>query len=488
MIGLILATLREAQPLIDALDAEPVAGAPIELHQFLATDSHPKGLIAISGIGKARAAEATEYVIASRGVTDVVSVGICGALSEEFIAGALLRIIAAIDGDGVLADEDAEAVTCDGARWATLQPARLASVDEPVFQADRRAKLAGQADVVDMEGLAVAAVCRRRGIGVSMLKGVSDLADHNGKADILANIDSVSAALAAVMVEGLAGPDKTSSGLAKVLRFAKVEHSIFSLPLLFAGAYLGHRGWPSISVLALIALAAIGARTLGMAMNRIFDRRLDAMNPRTADRELPSGRMSLLAACAVAAGGLALYLLACAALGPVCLRLSPIPAVPLIAYSLMKRFTPLCHFGIGLSLSLAPVGAFVAASGGTAVSTEVILLAAFTFFWISGFDIIYALLDIESDRKTGVHSLPAAIGAGRAQIIAAAGHVLAIVALVWLWWLVGGGLPAGIAATVAVGAFVAGYWPSLPIRVRFFPVSAVAGIAGALVPLLGDVR
>jgi len=98
------------------------------------------------------------------------------------------------------------------------------------------------------------------------------------------------------------------------------------------------------------------------------------------------------------------------------------------------------------------------------------------------------LLDVESDRKIGVHSLPAAMGAGQAQIVAAAGHLLAIAALVLLWQLVGGGLPAGVATAVAVGAFVAGYWPSLPIRVRFFPVSAVAGIAGALVPLLGDIR
>jgi 4-hydroxybenzoate polyprenyltransferase len=438
-------------------------------------------------MGKTRAAEATEYVIARRSVTNVVSIGICGALSERSRPGTLLRIASAIDGDRVLAGEDTDDLPCEGAEWATLPSARLATVDEPVYQVERRTKLASRADVVDMEGLAIATVCRRLGVRVGMLKGVSDLADDSGKADILANIDSVSAALAAVVVEGLAKPPPKSSGLAKVLRFAKVEHSVFSLPLLFAGAYLGARGWPSLSVLALIALAAVGARTLGMAMNRIFDRRLDALNPRTAGRELPSGQMSLAAAAAVAIGGLALYLLACAALGPVCLRLSPIPAVPLIAYSLLKRFTSLCHFGIGLCLALAPLGAFVAVTGDTAVTAEVLLLAAFTFFWISGFDIIYALLDVESDRATGVHSLPAALGTGRAQIIAAAGHVVAVAALIWLWQLVGGGLASGLAAAVAVGAFVAGYWPRLPVGVRFFPVSAVAGIAGALVPLLGDV-
>jgi len=483
VIGLIVATQREAQPLIDALGATPVIGAPVELHRFPASGPRPEGLIVVSGMGKTRAAEATEYVIARRGVTHVISVGICGALSEGLTPGTLLNITAAIDGDHVPTRH-----SCDHAAWAHLPPACLATVNEPVFEADRRAALAAHADVVDMEGLAVAAVGDRLGMPVTMLKGVSDLADDRGKADILANIDSVSAALASVVAEGLASPAPKSSGLAKVLRFAKVEHSVFSLPLLFAGAYLGAKGWPSLSVLALIAAAAIGARTLGMAMNRIFDRHLDALNPRTAGRELPSGRMSLITATAVALAGLALYLAACAALGPMCLKLSAIPVVPLMGYSLLKRFTSLCHFGIGLCLALAPLGAFVAATGEAAVSTEVLLLAAFTFFWISGFDIIYALLDIDSDRATGVHSLPAALGPKRAQIIAAAGHVLATAALVWLWQSVGGGVLSGLAATAATAAFVVGYWPTLPIRVRFFPVSAVAGIAGALVPLLGDVR
>lgn len=486
MIGLILATQREAQPLIDALDAKPVIGAPVELYHFPNTPSRPEGVIVVSGMGKARAAEATEYIIDRRGVTDVVSVGICGALSERFRPGALLRITAAIDGDHI---EDADAVSCEGAKWASLPSARLATVDEPVFEAGRRTKLADCADVVDMEGLAVAAVCRRLGAGVSMLKGVSDLADHSGKADIQANIDSVSAALATAVVEGLTAPAPTSSGLAKVLRFAKVEHSVFSLPLLFAGAWLGAgRRWPSLAVLALIAVAGVGARTLGMAMNRILDRRLDALNPRTAARELPGGRMSLAPAWGVAAAGLAVYLAACAALGPVCLALSPAPAAGLIVYSLLKRFTSLCHFGIGLCMALAPLGAFVAASGGIRFGPEALLLAAFAFCWISGFDIVYAILDIDSDGRTGVRSIPAALGARGAEIVSAVVHVPALAALVWLWWSLGAGAMAGVALAVAAGGLAMGHWTRIPVGKRFFPVSAIAGVAGALVPLLGGLR
>jgi len=488
VIALVLATQREAQPLIDALGASRVADAPVELFRFAAAGPRPVGLIVVSGMGKARAAEATEYVIDHCAVTDVLSVGICGALSERRRPGELVRVAAVVDGDGILADEPTEAHPCTGPEWADLPTAVLASVAEPVFEDQRRAKLAGRADVVDMEGSAVAEVCRRRGVRIGMLKGVSDLADGNGKADIQTNIDSVSAALAAAIAAGLRQPGPQSTALSRIARFTKIEHIVFSLPLLFAGAYLGGRGWPSLTVLGLIAVAAVGARTLGMAMNRIFDRRLDALNPRTANRELPSGQMSPAAAVAVAAGGLALYLAACAALGPVCLKLSPIPAVPLIVYSLLKRFTSLCHFGIGLCLALAPLGAFVAASGSVAISGEAGLLALFAFCWISGFDIIYALLDVDSDRKTGVHSLPVALGPKAAQAVAAVVHAVAIASLVWLWQLVGGGWLSGAAVAVAVGGFVMGYWPSIPIRVRFFPVSVVAGMAGAAAPLLGEVR
>ena len=225
-----------------------------------------------------------------------------------------------------------------------------------------------------------------------------------------------------------------------------------------------------------------------MAANRIFDRDLDAKNKRTANRELPSSRISLVGAWTIAGSGLGVYLLACWALGPLCLMLSPVPAVPLIAYSLLKRFTNLCHFGIGLCLSLAPLGAFVAASGTVVFNNEVILLALFAFCWISGADIVYALMDIDSDRKTGVRSIPASLGAGGAQVVAAAVHVAAIGCLVSLWMSLGGGALAGAGAVVSGLAFCGGYVQRIPVSVRFFPIFAIAGLSGSLVPLLGAVR
>jgi 4-hydroxybenzoate polyprenyltransferase len=319
---------------------------------------------------------------------------------------------------------------------------------------------------------------------------VSDFADAGGREELQRNLERVSATVADQVMAGLAAlaapPDRL---LARLARFVKVEHTIFSLPLLFAGAWLGAGGhWPGLERLALIAVAGLGARTLGMAMNRILDRQLDRLNLRTAGRELPSGRLSLAQAWGVAASGLAVYLLACAALGPVCLRLAPIPAAVLISYSLLKRFTALCHYGIGVCLALGPLGAFVAVAGHTAASAAVLMLALFTFCWISGFDIIYALQDLESDRRTGVRSLPAVLGSRGAQAVAALTHLAAVVAAVRLWWLTGAAAAGALALGVAVVAFGSAYSRLLPLPVRFFPVSAIAGIAGALIPLLGSFR
>jgi len=234
----------------------------------------------------------------------------------------------------------------------------------------------------------------------------------------------------------------------------------------------------------LIAVAGTGARTFGMALNRIFDRNLDALNERTASRLLPRGHLSLAKAYGVAAVGLLAYLGACAGLGRICLLLAPVPVLPLMLYSLLKRFTNLCHYGIGVCLGLAPLGAFVAVTGSLDFSREVILLALFTLAWISGFDIIYALLDIDADRRNGVHSLPASLGSTGAQWIAAATHAVAGTALYWLWLSAGGGIAAGIALGVALTTMAVAYWQRIPIHVRFFPVSAIAGVAGAMVPML----
>jgi len=274
----------------------------------------------------------------------------------------------------------------------------------------------------------------------------------------------------------------------KTLRFTKIEHTAFSLPLLFAGAWMGADGnCPSITVLLLIVVAAIGARIFGMAFNRIFDHRLDAQNPRTAMRELPSGKMTILEALIIALAGLGAYLAACMGLGGLCLTLSPLPLIPLLGYSLLKRFTSLCHFGIGFCLALAPLCAFVATAQHLRFTLPALIFSVFVFCWMSGSDIIYSLLDIESDRKNGVYSLPARLGAAKAQQTAAIVHIVGLLSLALVLFLTGGGKGAWISMAAVTIALILMYVPVIPVSVRFFPISTVAGIAGALVPVLGKV-
>lgn len=271
----------------------------------------------------------------------------------------------------------------------------------------------------------------------------------------------------------------------KYLNFTKIEHTAFSLPLIFAGAWMGARGeFPDLSVMGLIVVAAVGARIFGMAFNRIFDRKIDAENPRTAGRELPTGTMTVSSALMVALSGLIVYLGACALLGRWCLILSPLPLIPLLGYSLLKRFTFLCHFGIGICLALAPLGAFVAASGKPDFTLPVILFSIFVFFWLSGADIIYALMDIESDRMNHIHSLPAKLGARGAQMIAGLVHLAAVIFLSAVLITTGAGSFSWFFLVVMVLIFIIMYIPAVPIPFRFFPLSTIAGIAGALAPMV----
>src|SRR5262245_9784472 len=175
--------------------------------------------------------------------------------------------------------------------------------------------------------------------------------------------------------------------------FVRFEHTLFSLPLILAGIFAASGAAMPASRWGLIALAAVGARTAALTMNRLIDRRLDALNPRTRGRELPSGKMAGAEAWTLlAVSGLA-YLGGCAALGPWYLRVSPIPLAAFAIYPYLKRWTPLCHFGVGASLALAPLAGYAAAHPDLAEPGAALWLALFAFFWVSGFDIIYATLD-----------------------------------------------------------------------------------------------
>jgi 4-hydroxybenzoate polyprenyltransferase len=224
----------------------------------------------------------------------------------------------------------------------------------------------------------------------------------------------------------------------KISGFLKLEHSLFSLPLLFAGAALalktqGKAPWllPP-AVLAWIVLAGTGARTCALALNRLLDARLDARNPRTAGRELPSGKMTSAQGWGIAALGLLLYGLAAWKLGPGCLRLSPIPLAVFVLYPLMKRFTFLAHAGVGMGLALAPLGGYVALAQGFPSTPGPWLLAGFTFCWVAGFDVLYALQDEAFDRREGLHSIPSRFGPKVSRVVSAVLHLTALAFLVGL--------------------------------------------------------
>jgi len=266
-----------------------------------------------------------------------------------------------------------------------------------------------------------------------------------------------------------------SSRVATWVAFVKFEHTLFSLPLLYAGAVIGAGGLPDLRTGLLILAAGTGARTTAMGLNRIIDRNIDARNPRTEVRELPRGAMKLAEAWAIVAAGLVLYLGSCALLSPLCLKLSPIPLAAFVIYPYMKRFTPLAHFGVGAALAFAPLGGFVAATGSTSDSRAVVWLGAFTFLWVAGFDIIYATLDTEFDRQAGLKSLPARFGRRRALVVAAVVHAIAVGCLVGLYLedLSGSMALVGIAATAAV--LGAEHWMAERVNLAFFQLNIVVG-------------
>jgi len=220
----------------------------------------------------------------------------------------------------------------------------------------------------------------------------------------------------------------------KYFSFIKIEHTLFGLPLIYSGVLLGMHGHvPGPGLLLLVLGAATGARTVAFALNRIIDRHIDARNPRTADRDLPSGRMTLTEGFGVLAAGLMLYFGSAWLISMFCFMLSPIPLAVFIVYPTMKRYTPLSHFGVGLGLAMGPLGGWFAVSPSLDGLFTPALLSLFTLFWGAGFDIIYATLDEAFDRKECLYSFPARFGRRGALRFSAVFHVIAFVLLAVLF-------------------------------------------------------
>ncbi len=204
-------------------------------------------------------------------------------------------------------------------------------------------------------------------------------------------------------------------------RMVKIEHSVFALPFALTGLFLAAEGWPGGSVLLFLILAMVAVRSFAMAMNRILDRNIDAKNPRTQDRPLVSGTMSLPQAWILTLMTALVFILSCATLNQTCLLLSPLALLWSGLYSFSKRFTWLCHFWLGSVLGLAPLGGWLAFE--PTLTLPAVLLFFGVLFWVAGFDIFYACQDTEFDRRQGLHSLPADFGIPGALHLAFFSHV-----------------------------------------------------------------
>jgi 4-hydroxybenzoate polyprenyltransferase len=220
------------------------------------------------------------------------------------------------------------------------------------------------------------------------------------------------------------------SAIRKWGSFVRFSHTVFALPFALAAmmvAARANRGWPGWKTFLLILAAMVSARTCAMAFNRIVDRKFDALNPRTKNRHLPSGQISLASAillCAISAAGL---VVASYFLNPICFYLSPVALVVICFYSLTKRFTDYTHVFLGIALALAPIGAWLAVKGADLSGGEILqmtILALAVILWLVGFDIIYALQDHDFDKTHGLHSLVVAWGQKNALAAAFLAHML----------------------------------------------------------------
>lgn len=276
---------------------------------------------------------------------------------------------------------------------------------------------------------------------------------------------------------------KLSEKVKLFLELVKFEHSVFALPYAYIGALygaaavaaggapewldfqvlnsglynpwvLGGAGWPTPESLLWITVVMVGARAFAFVVNRAVDKEIDARNPRTAGRAVPAGLIKAWELWVFSAIMLGLYLYGVWQLAPICRVLSPIPLIAFLIYPYTKRFTPLCHYWLGLCLGLAPVGGWVGV-GGSISDPAPWLMGAAVLVWTAGFDIIYATQDIEFDVRDGVHSMPADLGVARALAQTRVDHVLTVALLAAGGYFAGAGWPwyAGVAVAAALLAY-----------------------------------
>jgi 4-hydroxybenzoate polyprenyltransferase len=267
------------------------------------------------------------------------------------------------------------------------------------------------------------------------------------------------------------------------LSLVRFPHTLFALPFAVMSACLAARGFPDGRTILWILVAMVAARSAAMAWNRLVDRRIDAQNPRTAGRELPSGKLRPAGVLVFTLASCAAFVLAAGMLNRTALALSPAVLAVLLGYSYAKRFTALCHFWLGAALGLSPLGAWVAVVGSRAWSTcgVPLLLGAAVLLWTAGFDILYSCQDVEVDRREGLHSIPRSLGIAGALRLSSALHALMVALLVLVGSIAGLGIVYGAGVLVVAALLAYEHWIVKPkdlskLDVAFFTVNGFVSL------------
>lgn len=277
--------------------------------------------------------------------------------------------------------------------------------------------------------------------------------------------------------------------LSRLSSLVKLSHTVFALPFALAAAVLASAyAELTLRKLVLIVGCIVAARTAAMAFNRLVDRDIDARNPRTRQRELPAGLLSVGAVRALVLGACLSFVAFAYALGPLPFILSPVALSLALGYSYAKRFTALCHLILGSAVALAPGGAWIAM--GAPVTPAPWLLVIGVACWVGGFDVLYALQDRDFDRQESLHSIPSRLGVGGALLCSALLHVVTVACLTLVGWLLGRG--AGYALGVVLVAAILAYEHAIVrpgdltrIDMAFFDLNGYVSV-GFLVCVLAD--
>ena len=248
-----------------------------------------------------------------------------------------------------------------------------------------------------------------------------------------------------------------NESMKQYLSLVKFSHTIFALPFALLGFFLAtirYGAGISWKLFGLVVLCMVFARSAAMAFNRYLDRDIDGKNPRTAVREIPAGVISARSALFFVLVNSGLFVLTTWFINPLCFYLSPGALLVVLGYSYTKRFTALCHFVLGLGLALAPLGAYLAAGGGFDLLP--VLYSVAVLLWVAGFDIIYALQDVDFDKSMQLNSVPVAVGKKKALVVSSVMHVLCGTVILAAAWLLNGQFPEfGWLNWLAAGLFVA---------------------------------